>query len=226
MDRDGIRRSALSALVLLSVAGAGTDAGAATITSIGSVELPGGSTGSIGPVGATPSPNDDNAVAASPNGFPLSIFFNDPGFAEIELALASSGGTTEYQLTLQPLVNNSGASWSGFRFELGFGTGTAFVPSGAGDGLDFDAPERDPAPTSSVFASLDAQDDSLEWSGGSVPSVGTVVFTFAIDVPVGLENDTFTLRLLPVAVAEPAPLALLGLGFAGIARSRRAPRAA
>jgi len=69
----------------------------------------------------------------------------------VEFVVANSGGTTEYLVT-QSLVNNSGQTWTDFHFELGFGVGTDFIRSGDTDGLDFDTPDQDPAPTSSVFA--------------------------------------------------------------------------
>ena len=219
--------------VLLSVVGGSGGipaARAATITSLPSVLLPGSSTGTIGPVGSTPSPNNDNAAAASANVVPASIFFNTFGAAEIEFGLTSSGGTTEYLLT-QNLVNNTGVPWSGFRFVLGFGTGASFVASGTTD-LDFDAPDRDPAPTSSVFSASVHEEDVLDWSGGSVPAIGSVAFTFSIDVPDGLAAfhplglDRFTLHQVPIAAPVPGPTAsaLLGIGLAGVAASRRRPQ--
>ena len=51
------------------------------------------------------------------------------------------------------VVNNSGIAWDDFHFQLGFGTGAAFVPVSAGFGLDFDTPNADPEPTSTVFPS-------------------------------------------------------------------------
>lgn len=228
------RRFGCVLAVLLSVAaGSGgiPAARAATFTSVPSFLLPGSSTGTIGPVGSTPSPNNDNAAAASANVVPASIFFNTFGAAEIEFGLTSSGGTTEYLLT-QNLVNNTGIPWSGFRFVLGFGTGASFVPSGPTDALDFDAPDRDPAPTSSVFTTSVHEEDVLDWSGGSVPAIGSVAFTFSIDVPDGLAAfhplglNRFTLRQVPIEAPVPGPTAsaLLGIGLAGVAASHRRNR--
>ncbi len=219
------RRHLVIALGLLS--GAGVRAGAATITSVSMFSLPGGSTGFLGPVGLTPDPNNDN-TASSLNAIPSSIFFNAFGPAEMEFILTSSGGTTEYSFT-HALVNNSGQTWTDYHFELGFGTGAGFVRSSLIDLLDFDTPDMDPSPTSTVFTALDHQADTIAWSGGSVPSIGTVFFTLAFDVPDGLEAfhpeglNRFTLRSFPTtaAVPEPGILLLLGAGIAGIGATRR-----
>jgi hypothetical protein len=203
------------------------DASAATITGLGTTIFPGASTGAIGPVGSTPAPNNDNATSASPNVILYSIFFNSLGTLDVEFIAANSGGTTEY-LVPQSLVNNSGQTWTDFHLELGFGVGTAFIRSGDTDGLDFDTPDRDPAPTSSVFTVLDHQPDTLDWSGGSVPSIGGVAFALAIDVPDNLSTfhpgalNAFTLRQFPTtaSVSEPGTMLLSTLALGGlVARS-------
>jgi hypothetical protein len=208
--------------------GAAAPAGAAIITNVSEFSLPGFSTGSVGPVGLTTAPNNDNSAAASPNEIPSSIFMNTFGVADIEFVLDSSGGTTEYRFT-QVLVNNTGQSWNDYHFELGFGTGADFVRSSLADLLDFDTPDLDPLPTSSVFPILNHQDDTLDWSGGSVPAISSVFFTLHLDVPDGLEGfhplglNRFTLRQVPtvMAVSEPVTLLMLGAGLAGIGAARR-----
>jgi hypothetical protein len=203
---------------LLLGAGLAGAASAATIANVTSTSLPGLSTSSIGPVGATPSPNNDNTPVSSPNVLPASIFFNAMGTAEYEFGVSNSGGTTEYTFT-QAITNNSGPAWSGFRFELGYGTGAAFAS--AGSGVSFDVPSRDPSPLSSRFITLDHQAAQLDWSGAAVPSAGQVVFSFAVDVPDGLAAlhplalDRFTLRATPLAaVPEPPALLLMCGGLA------------
>ena len=191
-----------------------------------SLLLPGVSTGTLGPVGATPSPNNDNSAGANANVVPYSLFLNSPGGFDSVFTLSNSGGTTEYVFT-QTLVNNSGVAWTAFRFELGFGTGSAFLASGIADDLDFDAPTLDPFPASSGFSVVATQSDLLEWSGGMVIPVGTTTFSFSIDVPDSLSQwhpqglNAFTLRQVPVTptvVPEPATLALLLFGIAIAAR--------
>jgi len=203
---------------------------AGTITSIGTSSLPGSSTGSIGPLGVTPAPNNDNASGASPNTVPYNIFFNTLGALEVEFVTSESGGTTEYRFT-QTFINNTGQVWSGFEFLLGYGVGDAFTPSGAGDGLDFDTPDADPAPTASLFTVLQHDSDRIEWSGGSVPSIGVLTLSFAIDVPDDLAGSNpdqlsrFTLRQVPIVATQEAPepssLWLLGAGVLALAALRR-----
>ena len=65
------------ALLILGLPSAET--AAATIGSINVSILPGSSTGTIGPVGATPAPNNDNSVGPSPNVIPYTIFYNAGG---------------------------------------------------------------------------------------------------------------------------------------------------
>ena len=195
---------------LLLGAGLVSTASAATISSVVSVSLPGPSTGSIGPVGVPPSPNNDNTSTASANAIPASTFFNAVGTAEYEFVVANSGGTTEYMFT-QAAINNSGQTWSGFRFELGYGTSESFTSTASIGGVNFDFATRDPAPLSPQFTVLDHQAALLGWSGATVPSIGSVFFSFAVDVPDGLESfnpsaqNRFTLRATPVLAATPIP---------------------
>jgi hypothetical protein len=190
----------------------------AGIITAGDVRLPPFSTGSVGPFGANPAPNNNNAAAQSANMISYSIFFNSPGFAEVEYVTGDSGGTTEYFISQNLLVNNSGVVWAGFRFELGFGTDSDFVRAPAGVALDFDVPDADPAPFSSVFTNIDHQPNVITWSGGTVPFVRPVAFRLSIDVPDGLDTwhpqglRRFTLRQTPLtaetAIPEPSSILL------------------
>ena len=201
---------------------------AATIDSISLFSLPGFSTGAVGPFGVTPAPNNDDAGAVNPNVIAYTgIFLNSPGLFEAEVVLGDSGGTTEYRIT-QQIINNSGVVWSGFQFELGFGTGASFVRSSLPDALDFDAPDATAPPTAVGFSTLVHDDDVIDWTGGVVPSIGFSGFTFAIDVPDHLELfnpyglNRFTLRQTPnppppVPVSEPATLLLMGVALTAAA---------
>jgi hypothetical protein len=227
--RRWLRLAGVAAAVLTTHA---THAQAATITTINQFILPGFSTGSL-TVSPAVAPNNDNTAAPSPNtianpGF--GIFLNAGGFGilDYEFNVADSGGTTEYFFTTN-MVNNSGVAWDDFHFQLGFGTGPSFVPVGAGSGLDFDTPDRDPAPTSSVFPVLNHQPNLVDWSGATVNYLGgpggapfSAAFSLSIDVPDGLAAlhpggvNRFTLRSFPTAqpIPEPTTTALLGLGLA------------
>ncbi len=217
-------------LVGLAVAcGAVGHARAGVISGFGApVTLPGFSTGSIGPAGATPAPNNDNATAASPNAIPYFIFYNAQGvgITDVEYAVTNSGGTTEYRFA-QTLINNTGQRWTGFRFELGYGVGSSFVRSDGTDALDFDTPDRDPTPTSSLFTSLLHQPDALEWTGGTSAPISVVAFSFSVDVPDNLQAfnpgrlNRFTLRQFQLP--EPSSIILLCtvLAAAGVGARRK-----
>ncbi|HEX6984637.1 MAG TPA: PEP-CTERM sorting domain-containing protein [Planctomycetaceae bacterium] len=217
-------------------------AGAGVIVSLGPVSFPGVSAATIGPIGNNPAPNNDNATAPSPNTVPFTIVYDAVGVGatDVEFIVNASGGTTEYLFT-QTLVNNTNRPWTDFHFELGFGIGAGFVRSGSADSLDFDTPDRDPAPASSAFAALDHQADTLDWDGGLVPVGGTVLLSFSVDVPDGLSGfnpsglNRFTLRQVPTVaptpIPEPGSLALMSLGGLGlvggaIRKRRRATPAA
>lgn len=225
-------RTGLVCLAAVIVTVGVTNAGAATINSVGAFLTPGVSTGTFGPVGNTPAPNNDDVLGASPNVIPTTVFFNSPGILETEFVLANSGGTTEYRFT-QTFFNNSGASWTGFRFELGFETGSSFVLSQLADTLQFDSYEGHSTATSNVWDVLVDEMKTLEWGGATVPRFSTATFTFAIDVPDDLAEanpsglNRFTLRQTPIgeaAVPEPGTYALVGLALAGAVVRRRFAR--
>jgi len=221
-------RSVSQVLILLLTA---TAAHARVITSVTTSALPGSSTAAIGPV-ATLEVNNDNTTAASPNTVPYSVSLGALGPLQVEFATANSGGTTEYYFT-QTFVNNTGQTWTGFVFELGYGLGVEFTSLGAADGLDFDWSTADPAPTASLFSVLSHQSDRIDWSGGSVPSLGALTFTFSIDVPDGLAGfnpsqlNRFTLRQTPIVATQSVPepslllLLLLSSGLLALVSRRR-----
>jgi hypothetical protein len=215
--------SALVCALLLNILCVKSEA--ATIAEINNFLLPGFSTGALSFTLAA-APNNDNTAEPSPNTISYSIFFNAGGLgpADLEFNLANSGGTTEYGVApfRFGVVNNTGFALAGFLAELGFGVGSSFVRSGAPDGLDFDTPDRDPAPVSVRFPTLVHDPDVLRWSG-AVVGLGQIGASFAIDVPDGLQDvhpdgaNRFTLRLTPTAVPEPSSALLLIAGLSFVA---------
>jgi len=181
----------------------------------------------MGPVGTTPAPNNDDAPGASPNAISYSIFFNSPGALETEFVLSDSGGTTEY-LFNQLFINNSNWTWTGFRFELGYGTGANFVRSQPADVLMFDGFENRTTANSSKY-NVTVDQKTLEWNGPALSRISSVSFSFAIDVPDDLTlanpngTNRFTLRQTPLAATassapEPATAGLIGMALAALGR--------
>ena len=119
------------------------------------------------------------------------------GPIDIEFTVVPSGGVTEYSFT-EGVQNSSGFDWAGYCMQLGFGTGADFVPSTAGDGLDFDAPDYD-SPVSlgpyagAPFPTVAVTEDLIDASGGvQFDFMYAEPFLFHIDVPDGISS--FTLR--------------------------------
>jgi len=176
------------------------------------------------PAIVTASPDNDNVPAAGApdnNIFVPIKRFDHNGIIDIEFSVAPSNGVTEYQV-FESVDNNTGLPWGLYTMQLGFGTGAAFVKSGAGDGLDFDAPTYDFPPTSSAMPIVGTPDeDTLVYSGG-VHSSGAESYVFRLDVPnlPTVDFSKFTLRQFPRPVPEPSTIALLGLAIAGFAAYR------
>ena len=219
------RAGVVCLLLVVAILWATTSASAGTIT---------GSTGAVGPgLGTVAVPaiitvvaNNDDVPA--PGVIDNNIFvpikrFDFTGYIDIEFAVAPSGGVTEYQV-FESVDNNTGTNWVGYNMFLGTGVGALFVPSPAGDGLDFDAPLFTTAPVSSVMLPPVLGEDALLWSGG-VHGSGAESYQFRVDVPDGvlppLGFSGFTLRQVPVFVPEPSTIALVGLVLISMTAIRR-----
>jgi hypothetical protein len=144
-------------------------------------------------------------TTAGLNAIVLDETFTSIGAIDAAFQVSSSGGTTEYVAAVFT-TNSTGVSWTDFHFQL--------IPTTGSDNLDF---ATNLVPVSNSFTSLFRSEDTLDWSGGTVPSGGgggTPVNVFAIDVP-ALSGGTFTLRAVPT-VPEPSTAITVGLGLLGL----------
>lgn len=219
--------------VAVLIAGLAATAPAGTIVAIGAAAGAGSLTGV--PSVSTTAPADDNASTIVNQILNLSKSVTGTGFLDIPFTVASSNGTTEYYLE-EIVANASGIAWIAYRFELGFGLGPSFATSGLFDFLDFDAPDRDPAPASSVFTTLVHGANVLRFSDALQNDGEASTFRFSIDVPDRADipqsywtadGYTFTLRQIaeegrsdPI-VPEPAGLALITAGALALLALKR-----
>jgi hypothetical protein len=161
----------------------------------------------------TVAPNNNNSNPSA-NTITLTESFAALGPIDAVFNLTATGGNTEYFATLTA-TNNTGVAWTDFHFQL--------MPTAVNDNLDFDLVQRDPTPTSTAYATLAHLEDTIDWTGGSVPNGGSAVFTLSLDTPDPLLQ--FTLRALPTTTAAVVPepgivlmtgsglLSLLGYGW-------------
>jgi hypothetical protein len=162
---------------------------------------------------------------------------------DIPFLAEPSGGTTEY-LFIEGLINFTGETWTDYHVELGVDWGEGFtrlselgLPS---VGLDFDTPDKDPAPSAfflgeddfiPIFSQVNHYEDLISWHDGQLPSYdpedfGDLAFlTFSIDVPdiPETEDYNFIIRQYPTTnvIPEPTSIALFGIGLLGLARLKR-----
>jgi hypothetical protein len=206
--------AAMACLVVPFAAEAGTILGVnpATGTGLGSAFVP--------PINTFSEGNDNQPGGLDNNLFVPIKRFDATGYIDLEFIVRDSiqpGGTTEYQV-FESVDNNTFINWSSYTIELGKGTGAGFIQSPADDGLDFDTPDKDTPPTSTVFNNVAHGQDILVFTAG-IQSTGSEVYTFRIDVPDGITS--FTLRQYPIPVPEPSTLVLACCAVAGLAMAKR-----
>lgn len=169
-------------------------------------------------------PNNDDVVGPSPNG--ISVLQKDYraiGPVDLTFDVSDTGGVIEY-LVNEGVSNHTGLSWGYYHIELGFGHGAGFVPSAAGDGLDFDAPDFNstfffnPSPGAFPLWTVN-EDDILAYDGVMPDGAYAGNFEFTVDVPDGITS--FTIRQSPIAVPEPAACAFFALGSMALVIMRR-----
>ena len=170
-------------------------ASAQIVSGFGGASGPGLWTMSFNNLG-TPAPGNDDVAGASPNWIAVNQkAYNAVDYIDFLFYVDAAGmPTTEYYLS-EGVHNGTGIEWTDYHIELGFGVGAAFVPSGPGDGLDFDAPDQNSPYIFAPFTTLTIGEDTIDAVGGIVPDGTFNVFSFPIDVPSGITE--FTVRQYP-----------------------------
>lgn len=178
---------------------------------------------------STPNPNNDNVPAAGVGDnnvvVPLKRF-DVTGYIDTPLSVTDTNGTTEYTFT-EFVDNNTGTAWSGLRMELGLsGLGGSLAPVLTPD-LDFDAPDYDTPPSSTVFSFVATPNPQTLVFTGGLQSAGAQQYTFRVDVPDRVSHGAgFILRETPIPanVPESASIILVAgaCGLGGLVRYRSA----
>ncbi len=145
---------------------------------------------------STPALGNDNFVGTSPNEINVNQkAYDTVGYIDMVFEVTDVGApATEYVLN-EGVANSTGDDWTDYHLELGFGTGAGFVPSAAGDGLDFDSPDLDSPYSFGPFTSISFGEDTMDAMGGTIFSGGFYNFSFPIDVPETITE--FTVRQWP-----------------------------
>ena len=189
----------------LAVLSSTADAGMITGVQMFGVEAgtgPGMGTVSV-PVILTLNPNNGIFAGGGPldNNITIPVKrFDKTDIIDIVFQVVPTNGVTQYKV-VEAISNNTTSNWSSYIMELGFGTGAGFIPSPAGDGLDFGAPLYAPPLASSAFSTVVPTEDLLLFTNGIHQVTGLENYQFRIDVPrfvwCWCSSTTFTLRQIP-----------------------------
>ena len=179
-------------------------------------------------------PNNGNSTAPnfSDNIALLKLDFSQRNAVDAIYSVDNSGteahpsGLTEYYLTGR--IDNEGAKpWTGMRFQLGIGGGSAGAPSFPANlgGLDFDTPAKDRNVNLSVVSDVPPaihEATLLSWPDTTLPEGSSMTYNIAVHVPDSSTGSgyNFTVRMTPLPEPASATLLLLGLGGLLTCRAR------
>ncbi|NQU23146.1 MAG: PEP-CTERM sorting domain-containing protein [Candidatus Nealsonbacteria bacterium] len=178
--------------------------------------------------GATFDTNGNGSASVDPAFEPgseeIRIFkeFTAMGPIDTQFSLEPGGASIMGLFIREEITNNTGVAWGDYHFQLGFGLGDEFTPSGVDDGLSFviDNPMLYQSDHSIAFpnnlpGNPDGQGwDSWDFWGGNVQPNGTVILGLQL-ADTG-QRSSFTLRQQPSPIPEPSTLILLTMGAVGL----------
>ncbi len=200
--------SAVPLIVAFALLVAATPSSAAIVTAFGGASGPGLASMSFNNLG-TPSPGNDDFAGTSPNWIAVNQkAYDTVGYIDMVFIVLDDGSlTTEYILT-EGVSNDTGIDWTDYHLELGFGTGTSFVISPPGDGLDFDWPDQNSPFVFTPFTTVNVNEDTIDCFGGVILAGSFYNFGFSIDVPEGITE--FTVRQWPTIGPVPTEVRTWG----------------
>jgi hypothetical protein len=164
----------------------------------------------------SPAPGNDN-TSLSQNILSLeTLEFLTNNFVELVLTIQSSRESTakptEYALGLgtssgaaTSIINSTGTPWSGFQIQVGILDGAGNLQSVPG--LDFDAPDLDPVPTSDKFTLFQFLGHTINFLGGTIPGSSSgdgdtanhFFVTAGLDIPnFSSDSQTVIIRMRPL----------------------------